>query len=293
MGPEKSANGQTQAAVETRVVAFLGLGIVALGGIFCLPPIPQDPRYHAFADGRTILGVPNCLNVVSNLPFLVVGALGVRLLLHPDAVRPDGAILERAERWPLLVLFAGVFLTAFGSAYYHLAPDNDRLVWDRLPMTVAFMGFFASMIGERISVRAGTWLLWPLVWLGVASVFNWHMGERRGAGDLRLYAFVQFYPLVTIPIMMYIFAARYTHAGDVIAALVCYIFAKVLELGPVDHGMYGLGHVVSGHTLKHLAAALGAYWLFHQVRHRRPILAATHSGPESLTAEASGSGLVG
>src|SRR5262249_29426249 len=138
-------------------------GVVTLGAIFCLPLLPQDLSYHAFADDRTMLGVPNFLNVASNLPFLVVGVLGLRLLLRLDAVRPDGPVLERAERWPLLVLFVGVLLTAFGSAYYHLAPDNERLVWDRLPMTVAFMGFFASMIGERISVRAGSWLLWPLV----------------------------------------------------------------------------------------------------------------------------------
>jgi hypothetical protein len=275
MGPKDPPNGLTPAAFEARVLAFLGLGIVALGVIFCLPPIPQDQNYHAFADDRTMLGVPNFLNVVSNLPFLAVGVLGLRVLLRRDAVRPDGPILEPAERGPLLVFFTGVLLTGFGSSYYHLDPDNDRLVWDRLPMTVAFMGLFASTIGERIGVRAGTWLLWPLVWLGFASVLNWQAGERRDAGDLRLYGFVQFYPLVTIPLMMYLFPARYTHAGNVLIALVWYLLAKVLEAGPVDHGIYRLGHVVSGHTLKHLAAGLGAYWLFRMVRDRRPILTAT------------------
>jgi hypothetical protein len=275
MGPKDSPNGLTPAAFEVRVLAFLGLGIVALGVIFCLPPIPQDRNYHAFADDRTMLGVPNFLNVASNLPFLAVGALGLRVLLRRDAVRPVGPILEPAERGPLLVFFTGVLLTGFDSSYYHLDPDNDRLVWDRLPMTVAFMGLFASTIGERIGVRAGTWLLWPLVWLGFASVLNWQAGERRDAGDLRLYGFVQFYPLVTIPLMMYLFPARYTHAGNVIIALVWYLLAKVLETGHVDHGIYRLGHIVSGHTLKHLAAGLGAYWLYRMVRDRRPILTAT------------------
>jgi hypothetical protein len=198
----------------------------------------------------------------------------LNFLLRPDAIGPQRPVQQPAERWPLLVLFAGISLTAFGSAYYHLAPNNDRLVWDRLPMTVAFMGFFASMIGERIAVLAGTWLLWPLVWLGFASVFNWQMGEQRHAGDLRLYGFVQFYPLVTIPLMLYLFPPRYTHAGDVLVALVWYLLAKVLEAGPVDHGIYNLGHIVSGHTLKHLSAGLGAYWLFHMVKQRRPILTA-------------------
>jgi hypothetical protein len=277
MGPNDPPNGLTPAAFETRVLGFLGLAVVALGIIFCLPPIPQDQSYHAFADDRTMLGVPNLLNVASNLPFVVVGALGLLLLLRHDIVRFDGPVRERAELWPLLVMFAGVLLTGFGSSYYHLAPDNDRLVWDRLPMTVAFMGFFASMIGERIGVRAGTWLLLPLVWLGFVSVFNWLRGEQRGAGDLRLYAFVQFYPLVTIPLMMYLFPARYTRSGDVIVALGWYVLAKVLETGPVDHAIFGMGHLVNGHTLKHLAAALGAYWILRMVRYRRPVLTRTYS----------------
>ena len=279
MGPKDPPAGLTPAAFEARVLGFFGLGIVALGVVFCLPPISQDLSYHAFADDRTMLGVPNFLNVASNLPFLVVGALGLGLLLRPGAVGPNGPVLERAERGPLLVLFAGVLLTAFGSAYYHLAPDNARLVWDRLPMTVAFMGFFASMIGERVSVRAGAWLLWPLVWLGFVSVFKWYMGEQRDAGDLRLYGFVQFYPLVTIPLLLYFFPALYSRSGDVMVALGWYFLAKVPEVAALDRGIYRMGHVVSGHTLKHLAAGVGAYWLYRMVRLRRPVV--TAAGAES------------
>ena len=263
--------GLTPPAFEARVLGFIGLGIVALGLVFCIPPIPQDQGYHAFADDRTMLGVPNFLNVASNAPFIVVGVLGLGLLLRHDSARPDGPIQERAERPPLLVLFAGVLLTGFGSSYYHLAPDNDRLVWDRLPMTIAFMGFFAGMIGERIGGRAGAWLLWPLVWLGLVAVFTWRMTEQREAGDLRLYGFVQFYPMLAIPLMIGLFPGRYTRSGDVFQALGWYLLAKVLEVGVIDHGIYDMGHVVSGHTLKHLAAALGAYWLYHRVRYRRPI----------------------
>jgi hypothetical protein len=153
MGPKHPYNGLKPAAFEARILASIGLGIITLGFVFCLPPISQDQSYHAFADDRTMLGIPNFLNVASNLPFLVVGVIGLRLLLQYDAGRPDGPVLERAERWPLLVLFAGILLTAFGSSYYHLAPDNDRLVWDRLSMTVAFMGWFASTTAERIGTR--------------------------------------------------------------------------------------------------------------------------------------------
>jgi hypothetical protein len=262
----------SRTAFEKRVLGFLSFGVVVLGILFCLPPIPQSERYHEFADDRTLLGIPNFWNVVSNLPFLVVGAAGLRWVVYHDEVGPDAPVMERAERWPLIVFFWGVLLTAFGSAYYHLAPDNERLVWDRMPMTVAFMGFFATMIAERIGVRAGIWLLWPLVWLGFASVFNWYMGERRDAGDLRLYGFVQFYPLVSIPLMLYLFPPRYTRTSDIVAALGCYGLAKVLETHTFDHGIYALGQMISGHTLKHLAAALGAYWIFHMVRYRRAIL---------------------
>jgi hypothetical protein len=273
MEPKHPPAGLTPAAFEARVLGFIALAIVVLGLDFCLPPIPQDPHYHAFADDRTMLGVPNFLNVASNLPFLVVGVLGLRLLLRPGAVGPDGPVLERAERWPLVVLFGGVLLTGFGSSYYHLDPDNDRLVWDRLPMTLGFMGWFAGTIGERVGTNAGRWLLGPLVWLGIASVLQWHLGEQRGAGDLRLYGFVQFYPLMTIPLMIFLFPARYTRSGDVFVALGWYLLAKVLETGVVDHGLYDAGRLVSGHTLKHLAAGVGTYWLYRMVKLRRPVVA--------------------
>jgi hypothetical protein len=271
MGTKDRHNSLTPTAFEARALGFLGLGIVGLGVVFCVPPIPQDPTYHTFADARTLLGVPNLLNVASNLPFLVVGAQGLRLLLRTGAVGPAGPVRERAERAPLLVLFTGVLLTAFGSSWYHLDPDSDRLVWDRLPMTLAFMGFFASVLGERIGVRTGAWLLGPLVWLGLVSIFNWHYGEEHGAGDLRLYVFVQFYPLLTVPLLLALFPPRYTRSGDVWVVLAWYGLAKLLELSAVDHGIYGMGHVVSGHTLKHLSAGMGAYWLYRMIRHRRPV----------------------
>ena len=127
-------------------------------------------------------------------------------------------------------------------------------------------------VSERTAYRR---LADPNTRTSFISVFNWRMGERRDAGDLRLYGFVQFYPLVTIPLMMYLFPARYTRSGDVFVALGWYVLAKVLEVSHVDHGIYSAGHLVSGHTLKHLSAALGAYWLYRMVRDRRPIRTAT------------------
>src|SRR2546423_10618014 len=105
------------------LVILLGVMAATLIALLLVPPIPQDQSYHLFADRRTLLGVPNFWNVVSNLPFIAVGAAG---LWH---VRGDPGAL---------VLFIGIFLTGFGSSYYHLSPDDGTLFWDRLPMTLFF-----------------------------------------------------------------------------------------------------------------------------------------------------------
>lgn len=249
--------------IGTPGLIFLAVGITVLGTVLFLSPIPQDVSYHSFADERQFFGVPNFLNVVSNLPFLVVGLLGIRLVL--DHEKDPQIFFDNMERWPYLVLFIGVAVTAFGSSYYHWAPDNDRLVWDRLPMAITFMAFFAGMIAERVRVEAGVWLLGPLVLLGIGSVVNWHRTD-----DLRLYAVVQFYPLVVIPIMLCLCPPRYQGAKHVWGALGWYVIAKILELHAVDQGIFALGQVVSGHTLKHLAAAAGALWVYSYVARRQP-----------------------
>jgi hypothetical protein len=242
---------------------FLVIGLTVLGIVLLLPPIRQDPYYHSFADQREFWGVPNFWNVASNFPFLAVGVFGIWLVLE---ARDSPSFLLSEERWPFLVLFVGVALTGLGSAYYHLAPNNDGLVWDRLPMAIAFMAFFSSTIAERIRVEAGLWLLGPLVLLGVGSVVNWHQ-----TNDLRLYAVVQFYPLIMIPVMLWICPPRYTGTGYIWGTLGWYVSAKILELHAVDHGIFALGQVISGHTLKHLAAAAGAFWMYLYVAKRRPI----------------------
>src|SRR5262245_54072425 len=175
----------TRAAGIAIVLTLFGL---AAAVAVLSPPIPQDPAYHRLADDRTILGIPNALNVLSNAPFVVVGALGAW------ALRPGAAqFADDRERWPWAVFFVAFLLTGIGSAYYHLAPSDARLMWDRLPLAAALMGLFAAVIAERIGLRAGLALLVPLVAIGLGSVLWWHAGETRGQGALRLYARVQVY----------------------------------------------------------------------------------------------------
>jgi hypothetical protein len=246
-----------------RLLLIAGLGIASAVVLGCLPPLPQAREYHHFADDRTVLGVPHGLNVISNLPFLIVGVWGLW-----SVSRNRGApFVDCVERWPWLGFFLGLGLTAFGSAYYHLHPDNDRLMWDRLPMSVAFMSLVAAVLAERIDIKLGTRLLLPLIVAGVASVLAWHWSEQQGRGDLRLYYFVQFYPMLALPLLLLWLPPRYTKTSDFLLALGWYVVAKLCE-HPGDGPIYQLGHVVSGHTLKHLAAAAGSYCVLRAIYRR-------------------------
>lgn len=238
------------------VIAF---AIVCVGGVlFGLKPIPQKVSYHDFADARSVHGIPNAQNVLSNLPFLLVAILGLEWLRRPDAV------VEPSLRPAYLTLFLGLGATAFGSAYYHWAPTAGTLFWDRLPIAVAFMGLFAAFIGERLGPAIGCRLLLPLVAFGAASVIYWRIFD-----DLRLYAIAQFFPLLAIPLIAALFPSRYTRGGDIFLALGCYVIAKVLE--ELDGPVFDHLHLVSGHVLKHLAAALGAYLVVRMLLLRRPM----------------------
>jgi hypothetical protein len=247
-----------------RVLLLAVLAAVAVVLVLVLDPIPQSPDYHKFADYRTLFGVPHCCNVLSNVPFLLVGALGVWSVLRSRVM-----FQYPAERWAYVVFFLGVGATAFGSAYYHLDPDNDGLLWDRLPMAVAFMSLFSAIVAERISLRAGVALLPVLVAAGLASVLYWHWTERQGRGDLRFYYLVQFYPLLILPLVLLFFPSRYTGTADLLGVLGWYVLAKVLE-HPFDATIYGAAGV-SGHTLKHLAAAMAAFWVLAMLWRRRPV----------------------
>src|SRR5262249_16362811 len=153
-----------------------GLGIVSAVVLRCLPPLPQSQEYHHFADDRTFLGVPNGLNVISNLPFLIVGVWGLWSVSRNQV----GSSLDRVDRWPCWGFFLAVGLTGFGFAHYTLHPDNVRLRWARLPMSVAFMSLVTAVLAERIDIKFGTRLLLPLIVAGVASVLGWHWSEQQG-----------------------------------------------------------------------------------------------------------------
>jgi hypothetical protein len=226
---------------------------VGLIGVLALDPIPQDPDYHLFADKRSFLGIPNFNDVVSNAGFAVVGALGV--FVTAGRMRRD-IFVEPADARPYLVFFIAVALVSAGSAFYHWAPSNQRLLWDRLPMAVAFMALCSAIVADRIDARAGNgWLLPALIGLGVLSLVYWVWTEASGRGDLRFYGFVQFYPMLALPVVCWLFPEhRYVAGGYLFWVIAWYGLSKLFE--HFDHQIFDLlGQVVSGHTLKHLAAA--------------------------------------
>lgn len=230
------------------------------------PRIPQPLSYHYFADQRSWLGLPNFGDVVSNVVFAAAGVWG---LIFMSGTRGRKSFVDRRERWAYIFVFLGLLLTAFGSSYYHLAPDNSRLVWDRMPMTLAFMGLVSAMISERLSVAAGFHLLPVLLLIGAGSVVWWWHTETVGAGDLRFYAAVQVYAVLVLPVLL-LLPPRYTRSGDFAVVFGFYVLAKVFETA--DRQILSLDqHTISGHTLKHFAAGAAGFWILRMLQKRQPI----------------------
>jgi len=223
------------------------LGVLALAGVVAaafVPRIPQDSAYHAFVDTRTLLGVPNFWNVLSNAPFVFVGLYG---LARVREVAPGFV------RVVYVTFCIGVIAVAFGSGSYHYAPSTPALVWDRLPMSIAFMALFTAVLGERVSWPLARASFAPLLVLGVASVFYWAWTEQRGMGDLRPYGVVQFLPMLLMPVMLLTFPGNAGTARALWWTFAFYVAAKVCE--QLDGPIYAaLG--MSGHSIKHALSAV-------------------------------------
>lgn len=255
------------------------LGSVAgltLLGLLLLPPIPQPPAFHHFADTRTVWGIPNFSNVATNIPFLLVGFAGLSQVFRSPS--------ETNGMLAYIILFLGVVLTGLGSAYYHWAPDNDRLVWDRLPMTIVFMSLLSAIASQLVSRRLGNILLVPLVLIGIGSVIWWHYTETRGHGDLRLYLWVQFFPMLAIVLLLILYYQPTLKPvlRVLLKIVIWYAIAKALE--QLDYPIFRALRV-SGHALKHLAAMVStAYFilLFRLHNPKQPDLVPEKAHPSSI-----------
>jgi hypothetical protein len=249
----------------------LGIGIiftttlVAIIIAFSFAPIAQDRTYHAFADRRAFFGISNFDDIVSNLAFIIFGLMGLVFLFKKESNKSQFSMHGEQFLWK--VFFFGVTLVGIGSGYYHINPDNSTLVWDRLPMTIVFMVFLSLVIMERIDRNAALILFPLLLAVGISSVFYWDYTESLGEGDLRLYALVQFLSLLLIALIFWLFPAKYTGMKYLGFTLGWYVLAKLLE--HFDKAIFDLlWNMVSGHTLKHIAASIGAYTMLLYLKKR-------------------------
>lgn len=251
-------------SVATKQRLLLAICLAAVVATLLLPPIPQDPGYHLFADHTSLLSIPNTFNVLSNLLFAWVGVEGLYRLLQQKNLQilPQMKIAHAT-------FFAALVFIAFGSMYYHWSPDNLSLTWDRLPMTIAFMSFISILLAERVSLTVASRLFPLLVITGVASIVYWHYSELRGHGDLRFYALVQFLPVLLTPLILVAFEPRFSRNSDIWWLWTWYFVAKLCEA--LDHEVYQLLHFLSGHSLKHVSAGIGCLVFLRHLRLRRPL----------------------
>ncbi|WP_457572113.1 hypothetical protein [Desulfovulcanus sp.] len=229
---------------------------------FFIDPIPQDLSYHQFADNRNIFGIPNALNILSNIPLLLIGLLGTNFVIRLLANKGFNAIIIQ-----YLLFFTGLILTSFGSCYYHYHPSNASLFWDRLPMTIVFISLLNSVISELISRKVSMILLPFLLVVGCLSVFYWDWTEKTGQGDLRFYAVVHFLPIVLIFLMLVIYKTPQKYLFYITGLGLFYAVAVVAEF--FDQEIFNLLHFASGHTLKHIFASVGCAFILLMLYHRK------------------------
>ena len=250
--------GAPPTALRQQLLWLLVAGVAA--ALAWHGPIAQPAHYHDFADTRRWLAIPHAADVLSNLPFLLAGWLGLAAALRLPPKHPARAA------WGMF--FGAVMLTTFGSAFYHWAPDNIGLAIDRLPIAWACAWLTCALLAERLDARFGhpAALVAGFV-VASLSVLLWYRGAVAGAGDLRAYLFVQFLPVLLIPLTLALLRGGVLTAGDWLGAIALYLVAKGFELHDGDVLM--ATGIVSGHTVKHLLAAGAGLWLAWRLAVRR------------------------
>lgn len=233
----------------TRHESILLAACALLAALACFgPALANPPDPHAFADQRTLWGIPHALDVLSNVPFALAGTWGLLLLR-----RAPGGAVDAAQRACAALFFAGLLLTAACSGWYHLAPDDAGLAIDRIGMSIAFAGTLGLAVAGRVSDRAGLALAGAVALLGPVSVLAWLQ-----AGNVLPWAVVQFGG-ITVLLFALAVGRESMGAWPVRWSLVlfAYAVAKLFEAND-DAILQATGQLLSGHTLKHVAAAFAA-----------------------------------
>lgn len=238
-------------SVKTKNYVLLIITFLAFLSLFFTQRIPQDRMYHNFIDHINILTIPNFWNVVTNFFYLFFGLIGLRYAL-------------KQKHTQSIIIYSATCFVFVGSSYYHLAPSNDTLVWDRLPMTVVFMSFLSIIISDFISQNRGKQLFFPLIFIGISSVFYWDYTELNNAGDLRFYFLIQFLSLALIFLIILGYYSEFKRNLYIVLGL--YFLAKIAEI--IDIQLYeNIG--LSGHSIKHIISSFSIYFFYlYQKKHR-------------------------
>ena len=203
--------------------------------------IDQLAHYHDFADQTHWLGLPNGKDVWSNVGLILVGAWAsydLRYTRTPFTGRISAYVLASA-----------IVLTGLGSSYYHLQPNDFSLIWDRLPISLICAGLL-GMVYQYTHQRGEGWLLSAAIACALLGVWHWHV-----SGDLRLYLGMQVFTILALPLWLWQARAPRAIKVALLWAIAFYIISKVTEA--LDLQLFAAsGHVISGHTLKHLFATM-------------------------------------
>ena len=230
-------------SIATFLAVFIGM-----------QPLAQDLHYHSFANDNSVFGIANGWNVLSNIGFILCGIFGFQLIVKHN--------IKSIIIW---ALFIGIFLTGLGSAYYHYHPNNQTLVWDRLPMTIVFTAFFAQLYSWYFSEKTAFYIWIASLVIGIFSVSYWQYTESIGKGDLRLYAIVQFLPMLLILAILFIHSNKNSFLWKPLSmVIIWYIIAKFLE--HYDQELFILTNTLSGHPFKHIAASIATFYIVLMVK---------------------------
>jgi hypothetical protein len=235
-------------------VVLIAVFIFTAVALNLLDPIAQDLAYHKFSDCRSFFGIAHFMDVISNIPFIIIGFLGIRLARKLFKKQTMAYFLM------IFVLFVGVLFTGLGSAFYHYGPNNFTLIFDRLPMTLVFTAFFGIILYDYVDRRVGAWIFYILLVAGIYSILYWYYTEIIGVGDLRLYAFIQFFPVVAVPLILIFYKNNELYTKQLLFIFGAYTLAKLCE--HYDAQIFEYLGFISGHTIKHLFSALAVYFIY-------------------------------
>ena len=234
----------------------LALGVAAAGVLVLLallPPVCRGPGFHHYADERAWLGLPNAADVLTNLPFVLVGLAGLALAPRVPA----------RDRLGVRLLFGGFVLLGLGSGAYHLYRTDLTLVLDWLPIALVLAWLSALVITDRVGARAGRVAGWILPAAAVASVLVWWLGGGTAGGDMRWYVGLQLSLVAAVPVIVLLYPRGALGTRELWLAVACFGAARVVN--KADGWL--LDHVgLSGHSCKHLVAGLAAYFVLCSVR---------------------------